>query len=160
MNKKLAGRSWSQRISPADQRLFVGKNADYYMERWISKTHGGWNFSALAWWDVWLGYRRMTGELACGIAVFAAGSVWLHSFLRSWFFSFLIAHLSLTAFFAGAGNELYLRKAQREAAKTERMTQEDRSAQLRERGGVSYRLAAFVLFLNLCFALLLRWLYR
>ena len=46
-------------------RTFVGKNADYYLDRWRDTTPKifGWNLSAFFFSIFWLGYRKMYSDL-------------------------------------------------------------------------------------------------
>jgi hypothetical protein len=57
-----------------DVRLFVGRNSDYYLNKWKGSKDpsksAGWNWAAFFAGVFWFGYRKMYVELFCCFGVF------------------------------------------------------------------------------------------
>ena len=53
-------------------RIFVGKNADYYISKWeeIADTKISWNWAAFLFGLLWFGYRKMYPH-AFGFMIFS-----------------------------------------------------------------------------------------
>jgi hypothetical protein len=130
---------------------FVGKNSDYYKEKWaLPLSSMSINWAALFFPYEWLSYRRMYIEV---------GFIFLVQIVVMSFIFTMIPALRTISFVTNiiiglTGNTIYYIKFQRMLKKSASLSAEDQSAYLEKRGGTSRTALIIVIVLELSISLL------
>lgn len=127
---------------PARQklRLFVGKNADFYMKKW--KNNWSWNWAAFFFTVFWLGYRKMYMQILVMIAVYLLTDILLINVRPGMYGNYTLAvSLAFSFFYGIQGNRLYKEFAQKRIRLIERVLEQKAmiSQYIQSAGGASSR---------------------
>ncbi|MEZ0323717.1 MAG: DUF2628 domain-containing protein [Hydrogenothermaceae bacterium] len=91
-------------------RLFVGKNADYYIQRWeemsLSNSKISWNWAAFLFGLLWLGYRKMYPH-AFGLMIFSLILQYVQKIMNTDQVIVALTNLSVSIILGMFGNYLY-----------------------------------------------------
>lgn len=129
--------------------LLVGKNADYYVPKFIvMKTQNrkaSWNWCSFLFTPYWMIYRKMYGY---GIAFL--GGVFFVNIIKSWFLSFLLFILDII--FGILGNNIYMKYLEQKAEQMRTLTGQYKTYFAAKNGGTN---TSAVVLAILCFSILL-----
>ena len=129
--------------SENEYKAFIGKKADYYIEKWteIEKRHTktSWNWGAFLFGLLWMLYRKMyfytliAVSILCGIGI-------IESFLGIGDVFDVILSFIFCLLFGIFGNYLYHRYTENKILRIKRECKEDSSliAELARRGGTTW----------------------
>lgn len=129
-------------ISNKEIKAFVGRNNEYYLEKWQSRENSmykGWNFAAMFFSIEWMAYRKMYIEaLVCFLVM------WLMAVIVGFILEALDIRLNsnitrdaFRVFVGAIANALYHRKVMRAINKVSGVNETKRIDILKRDGGVS-----------------------
>lgn len=130
-------------VSENEYKAFIGKKADYYIEKWVEiekqHTKTSWNWGAFLFGLLWMLYRKMyfytliAVSILCGIGIMESfiGITDVFDALLSFIFCLL---------FGMFGNYLYRRYTENKILRIKREGTEDSllTAELARRGGTTW----------------------
>ncbi|MEJ5173293.1 MAG: DUF2628 domain-containing protein [Hydrogenothermaceae bacterium] len=91
-------------------RLFVGKNGDYYIQKWeelsLSNSKISWNWAAFFFGLFWLGYRKMYPH-AFGLMIFSLILQYVQKVVNTDPVVVALTNLSISIILGMFGNYLY-----------------------------------------------------
>ncbi|ACD66875.1 MAG TPA: DUF2628 domain-containing protein [Sulfurihydrogenibium sp.] len=122
-------------------RIFVGKNADYYISKWeeISENKISWNWAAFFFGLLWFGYRKMYPH-AFGFMIFSLILQTIQIKMNTDPLIIGLTNLAISTFIGMFGNYLYYEyaKSKVQEIKSKIIDEKNLYIELARQGGASY----------------------
>lgn len=140
-----------QGLDDSQIRLFVGKNADYYLQKWKASEDpnksAGWNWSSCLGGFFWLGYRKMYFH-----ALIIAGLSLIINLIETFTAISLrqSINIGVLILLGACGNNWYYKHVNKKIAniKSKYSTIESQEAEMVKMGNVSWVGVGIVLIIN------------
>jgi len=122
-------------------RIFVGKNADYYISKWeeVSENKISWNRAAFFFGLLWFGYRKMYPH-AFGFMIFSLILQIIQTKMNTDPLIIGLTNLAISIFIGMFGNYLYYEYAKSKVQEIESKITDEKNLyiELARQGGASY----------------------
>ena len=122
-------------------RIFVGKNADYYISKWeeIAESKVSWNWAAFFFGLLWFGYRKMYIHAFIFIA-FSLLLQFVQIKMNTTHLVIALTNLIISVVIGSFGNYLYYEYAKSKVKEIKQKGLDERSLylELARQGGTSY----------------------
>jgi len=122
-------------------RIFVGKNADYYISKWeeIAESKISWNWAAFFFGLLWFGYRKMYPH-AFGFMIFSLVLQIIQTKMNTDPLIIGLTNLAISIFIGMFGNYLYYEYAKSKVQEIKNKITDEKNLyiELARQGGASY----------------------